>query len=75
MSAALAPSPLCSTPLAQVHVATGHDGRRLAVKVQHAGLRETAVADVATIDFIVKVVRYIFPVRWRLVVEGLLDWR
>ena len=27
-----------------------HDGRQLAVKVQHAGLRETAAADVATIE-------------------------
>ena len=45
-----------------MHVAKGHDGRMLAVKVQHAGLRETAVADVATISFIVRAVRFIFPV-------------
>jgi len=34
----------------QVHRATSHDGQQLAVKVQHAGLRETAAADVATIE-------------------------
>lgn len=33
-----------------MHRATSHDGRQLAVKVQHAGLRETAAADVATIE-------------------------
>ena len=64
-------NPFAALP-SQVHVATGHDGRRLAVKVQHAGLRETAVADIATINFIVKMVRYIFPVRRRLVGGGII---
>jgi aarF domain-containing kinase len=45
----------------QVHVATGHDGKKLAVKVQHAGLRESCAADVATIEFLVKTARVMFP--------------
>ncbi len=43
-------------------MATAHDGRKLAVKVQHAGLRETCAADIATIDALVRTVRVIFPV-------------
>jgi hypothetical protein len=40
----------CTAAPKQVHRAVSHDGRQLAVKVQHAGLRETAAADVATIE-------------------------
>ncbi len=47
----------------QVHEAVSHDGRRLAVKVQHAGLREACNADLATIEFLVQTVRIFFPVR------------
>jgi aarF domain-containing kinase len=49
--------------LPQVHVAESHDGRKLAVKVQHPGLRESSTADIATIEALVKAVRTIFPVR------------
>ncbi|KAF6264636.1 ABC1 family-domain-containing protein [Scenedesmus sp. NREL 46B-D3] len=55
------PTPIASASLAQVHVATAHDGTKLAVKVQHAGLRESCAADVATIEFLVNAVRVIFP--------------
>jgi aarF domain-containing kinase len=34
--------PLASASLAQVHVATDFNGRKLAVKVQHQGLRESS---------------------------------
>jgi ABC1 atypical kinase-like domain len=53
--------PIASASLAQVHVARGHDGRKLAVKVQHAGLRESCTADVATIEFLVAAARRVFP--------------
>jgi hypothetical protein len=46
----------------EVHEATTHDGRRVAVKVQHAGIRESSVADIATIELLVAAVRVIFPV-------------
>lgn len=49
-------------PTAQVHVAEDSDGRKLAVKVQHAGLRETSAADIATVEALVRAARLIFPV-------------
>ncbi|GIL99023.1 hypothetical protein Vretimale_4271 [Volvox reticuliferus] len=55
------PEPIASASLAQVHEARDHTGRRLAVKVQHAGLRESCAADVATISALVAAVRWIFP--------------
>jgi aarF domain-containing kinase len=45
-----------------VHVATSHSGEKLAVKVQHAGLRDTCSADVATIQALVQAAKRIFPV-------------
>ncbi|KAG2499118.1 hypothetical protein HYH03_002701 [Edaphochlamys debaryana] len=53
--------PIASASLAQVHEAVDHSGRRLAVKVQHAGLRESCAADVATVAALVATVRWIFP--------------
>eukprot|EP00884_Botryococcus_braunii_P012895 jgi/Botrbrau1/21606/Bobra.43_1s0012.2 len=53
--------PLASASLAQVHRAKGHDGRDLAVKVQHAGLRDTCDADVATVELLVAAVHWLFP--------------
>jgi aarF domain-containing kinase len=40
-----------------VHVARAHDGRKLAVKVQHAGLRESCKADIRTIEMLVHAAR------------------
>ncbi|KXZ42167.1 hypothetical protein GPECTOR_192g313 [Gonium pectorale] len=55
------PTPIASASLAQVHEARDHGGRRLAVKVQHAGLRESCAADVATVTALVGAVRLVFP--------------
>ncbi|KAG2446176.1 hypothetical protein HXX76_000769 [Chlamydomonas incerta] len=55
------PTPIASASLAQVHEARDHAGRRLAVKVQHAGLRESCAADVATVEALVGCVRWVFP--------------
>ncbi|GLC72431.1 hypothetical protein PLESTF_001246800 [Pleodorina starrii] len=55
------PQPIASASLAQVHEARDHSGRRLAVKVQHAGLRESCAADVATVSALVAAVRWVFP--------------
>lgn len=49
--ASFAPEPLASASLAQVHLATDSHGRKLAIKVQHEGLRETAAADMSTIKY------------------------
>ena len=41
-------TPLASASLAQVHEATLHDGRRVALKIQHLAIEETAEADLKT---------------------------
>ena len=45
--ASIDPRPLASASLAQVHAATLADGRRVAVKIQHPGLRASCAADLA----------------------------
>jgi len=55
------PNPIASASLAQVHVAEDADGRVLAVKVQHAGLRESAAADMWTVEALVHAARLVFP--------------
>ena len=45
------PAPIASASLAQVHVARlKGSGQKVAVKVQHAGLRETSLADIYTVS-------------------------
>ncbi|KAG2723895.1 hypothetical protein I3843_02G168600 [Carya illinoinensis] len=59
--------PIASASLAQVHVARTHDGQKVAVKVQHTHLTDTAAADHATVDFIVNTIHRLFPAfdyRW-----------
>ena len=60
------PVPIASASLAQVHVAylKGADGGRgdkVAVKVQHHGLRETAEGDVDAVSAVVGILGWIFP--------------
>ena len=56
------PNPIASASLAQVHVATDRNtGAKVAVKVQHAGLRETSSVDLATIEVLVRFVRFVAP--------------
>eukprot|EP00934_Nitzschia_sp_Nitz4_P002821 Nitzschia sp. Nitz4//scaffold88_size82704//10842//12972//NITZ4_005282-RA/size82704-augustus-gene-0.77-mRNA-1//1//CDS//3329559464//2811//frame0 len=51
------PTPIASASLAQVHVAYDKKtGKKLAVKVQHQGLRETSVGDVAAVTAVVRFV-------------------
>lgn len=60
----LSERPLASASLAQVHEGTLSarlGGGRVAVKVQHRGLRETCAADVATIVAVVGAVKWAFP--------------
>ncbi|KAB1217741.1 hypothetical protein CJ030_MR3G014849 [Morella rubra] len=54
-------SPIASASLAQVHVARTHDGQKVAVKVQHSHMTDTAAADYATVDLVVKTVHQFFP--------------
>ena len=53
--------PLASASLAQVHQAVTHGGLTVAVKVQHAHLTDTAVADTATVRFIVNTLYRLLP--------------
>lgn len=55
------PVPIASASLAQVHMARDREGRRLAVKVQHRGLKEISRGDVAAVCFFVNLVAAIFP--------------
>lgn len=55
------PVPIASASLAQVHVATGRDGQRYAVKVQHPSLRRQAAGDLVAIARALEFVSWVFP--------------
>ena len=55
------PAPVAVASLAQVHRAVTHDGRPLAIKVQHRGLQESCAADIATVSALVSVGHWLFP--------------
>lgn len=57
------PIPIASASLAQVHAATLFDGRRVAVKVQHWDIEETARWDLATIRRLLQLAQWIFGIR------------
>ena len=50
--------PIASASLAQVHVAYLHDGTKVAVKVQHRGLREACNVDMAVVEALVHAVKW-----------------
>ncbi|GAB5354205.1 hypothetical protein AAMO2058_000099700 [Amorphochlora amoebiformis] len=54
-------NPIASASLAQVHQAITHDGRKVAVKVQHEYLRRMARAEITIVESLMKTVRYFFP--------------
>lgn len=55
--------PLASASLGQVHEATLPDGRRVAVKVQHADIDRIVRLDLATIRRILRIVQWFVPVQ------------
>jgi ubiquinone biosynthesis protein len=57
------PEPIASASLAQVHEARLHDGRRVAVKVQHADIDEIVRLDLAAIRRIFRIVQLFTGVR------------
>ncbi|MGZ3474039.1 MAG: ABC1 kinase family protein, partial [Polyangiales bacterium] len=57
------PIPLASASLGQVHEAYLHDGRRVAVKVQHHGIEEVVRLDLITIRQIMRIVQWFVPVQ------------
>jgi ubiquinone biosynthesis protein len=57
------PIPIASASLAQVHEARLHDGRRVAVKVQHADIEEIARLDLDAIGRIMDLVQVVVRMR------------
>lgn len=56
------PNPIGVASIAQVHLATDREtGKRVAVKLQHPGLEEWSSVDLATVNFSVKLIDYLFP--------------
>lgn len=54
--------PIACASLAQVYVAFDKEtGEKLAIKVQHRGLRESSVGDIIALKLAVKVIEYLFP--------------
>ncbi|KAF5959659.1 hypothetical protein HYC85_000868 [Camellia sinensis] len=69
------PVPIASASLAQVHVGRTHDGQKVAVKVQHAHMTDTASADYATVELIVNTLHRFFPTfDYRWLVDEELDF-
>ena len=57
------PEPMASASLAQVHEARLHDGRRIAVKVQHADIDQIAQLDLTAIRRILSIVQFFTRLR------------
>jgi ubiquinone biosynthesis protein len=56
-------TPIATASLAQVHAARLHDGRRVAVKVQHADIERVARADLELIGRLLRIVQWVVRVR------------
>jgi predicted unusual protein kinase regulating ubiquinone biosynthesis (AarF/ABC1/UbiB family) len=56
-------TPIATASLAQVHAATLTDGRRVAVKTQHADIERIARVDLDTIRILLKIVQFFTGVR------------
>ncbi|WP_020676184.1 ABC1 kinase family protein [Geopsychrobacter electrodiphilus] len=54
-------TPIAAATIAQVHEATLHDGRRVAVKVQRPDLEEMISTDITAMTYLVKLFEGLFP--------------
>jgi ubiquinone biosynthesis protein len=54
-------TPLAAATIAQVHEATLHDGRHVAVKVQRPGLEKMIAIDISAMTYLVSLVESVFP--------------
>lgn len=59
--ASFSETPIAAATIAQVHEATLHDGRRVAVKIQRPGLEEMIATDIAALTYLVALVERLFP--------------
>lgn len=61
--AAFDPEPIASASLAQVHVATTRDGRKVAVKVQHADVEKIAKLDLEVLGKVLGIIQMIVRIK------------
>ena len=54
-------TPLAAATIAQVHEATLHNGRHVAVKVQRPGLKAIISTDIAALTYLVRLGEFLFP--------------
>jgi len=59
--ASFSETPIAAATIAQVHEATLHDGRRVAVKVQRPDLEEMISTDIAALTYLVALGESLFP--------------
>ncbi|HLO24991.1 MAG TPA: AarF/UbiB family protein, partial [Geobacteraceae bacterium] len=59
--ASFSETPLAAATIAQVHEATMHDGRHVAVKVQRPGLEAMIATDIAAMTYLVALGESLFP--------------
>ena len=57
------PTPIASASLAQVHVARTHDGRKVAVKVQHTDVEEIAKLDLEVLGGVLGLIQLIVRIK------------
>ncbi len=56
------PTPVAAASLGQVHVAYMPDGRKVAVKVLHPGIRDIVRTDLRVVKLMIRVYKWFFPV-------------
>ncbi len=59
--ASFSETPIAAATIAQVHEATMHDGRHVAVKVQRPGLEAMISTDIAALNYLVRLGENLFP--------------
>lgn len=59
--ASIEPEPLAAASIGQVYLATLHDGRRVAVKVQYPGIADAIRSDLKNIDLLVRALSVLLP--------------
>jgi predicted unusual protein kinase regulating ubiquinone biosynthesis (AarF/ABC1/UbiB family) len=67
------PLPVAAASLGQVHFATLHDGREIAIKVQRPRIREVVHVDLAALGWIVRIAKRYRPIKRRADLQALYE--